>query len=253
MESGKNAGQAGIRKTFRRKETKYVLDRDTLERLMEKLGGRVKEDAYGRTSILSVYYDSDSFELLARSSDKPAYKEKLRVRSYGVPEEDSLIFAEIKKKYEGIVYKRRTAGTPEQIGRLLEEGILTGKDVQTEKEILWMRRRLDLKPALFIGYDRTAYVCEGDPDLRITADASIRYRLDDLDLRMGDAGFLLRGPEFRLLEIKSSRNLPLWLAEALSQFNIRAGSFSKAGTCYKEIIMPEKLRGGAGGKKVRYA
>ena len=251
MERERN--DAGIRMTFRRKENKYLLDAGRLERLMEKLGGRVREDGYGSTPVLSVYYDTPSFELLARSAEKPLYKEKLRVRSYGVPDEDSLIFAEIKKKYGGIVYKRRTAGTPEQIGRLLENGVLTGKDVQTEREILYMKRRLDLEPALFIGYDRTAYVCEGEPELRLTTDSSIRYRFDDLDLRLGDAGYLLRDPEFRILEIKSPGNYPLWLAEALSEQEIRSGSFSKAGTCYKEIIMSGKPREAADGKEVRYA
>ena len=41
------------------------------------------------------------------SLGNPLYKEKIRLRSYGIAKSDSPVYMEIKKKSEGIVYKRR--------------------------------------------------------------------------------------------------------------------------------------------------
>ena len=51
--------------------------------------------------------DTPDHRLIRSSLEKPVYKEKLRLRSYGVPQSDTTVFAELKKKYKGIVYKRR--------------------------------------------------------------------------------------------------------------------------------------------------
>ena len=242
-----------IQKTFRRRETKFILDSARADMLLRKLGDRMSEDRYGLVTVLSVSHDSPSFDLMARSADKPEYKEKFRLRSYGVPSDGRPVFAEIKKKYAGIVYKRRTAGTPEQIGALLERGELMEGDLQIQNEILHMNKRYGLRPAVLIAYDRMSYVFHDEPSLRLTMDSNIRYRLNDLDLRKGDAGLPLRDGDFRLMEIKSGSNFPLWLTGALEESGIRHGSFSKVGTCYKEVILPQ-LRGGKdAGKKVEHA
>ena len=39
---------------------------------------------------------------------KPIYKEKIRLRSYGVPNKDTKVYLEVKKKYKGVVNKRRS-------------------------------------------------------------------------------------------------------------------------------------------------
>lgn len=40
-------------------------------------------DAYGRTRITSLYLDTPERSMIARSVEKPLYKEKLRLRAYG--------------------------------------------------------------------------------------------------------------------------------------------------------------------------
>ena len=66
----------------------------------------MKIDEYGQHTILSLYYDTDDFRFIRHSMDKPKYKE-ISHPGYGVPSQDSLVFLEIKKKVNGIVYKRR--------------------------------------------------------------------------------------------------------------------------------------------------
>ena len=96
-----------LKNVFQRKETKYVLSQEDFHKFFHDLQKEMSVDEYGQHTILSLYFDTDDFRLIKRSIDKPVYKEKFRIRAYGVPGEDSLIFLEIKKKVNGIVYKRR--------------------------------------------------------------------------------------------------------------------------------------------------
>ena len=94
---------------FKRYEYKYLLDVSSKAKLLEVLDGHMKLDEYGRTTIRNVYYDTPDYALIRKSLEKPVYKEKLRVRSYSKVTENDNVYVEIKKKYMGIVYKRRTA------------------------------------------------------------------------------------------------------------------------------------------------
>ena len=93
---------------FKRKELKYMLDRAQYETVLGILDGHMKRDEYGRSIVSSLYFDTPDFRLIRASIEKPTvYKEKLRIRSYGHPTADSNVFVELKKKYKGVVYKRR--------------------------------------------------------------------------------------------------------------------------------------------------
>ena len=92
---------------FNRYEKKYVIPKEIYFELREKIKDKMVEDEYGLSTICNIYYDTNNKELIRRSIDKPTYKEKLRIRSYGVPNEDTKVFIEIKKKYNKVVNKRR--------------------------------------------------------------------------------------------------------------------------------------------------
>ncbi len=242
-----------IQRSFKRREKKFLLDASQYDLLWSRINSRLLADVYGRTIVMSIYFDNDNYELFSKSADKPNYKEKFRLRCYGIPTDDSTVFAEIKKKYDGIVYKRRIEGRYQDILDMMSGRCELPHDVQIQKEILWMKRRYSLEPKAFIGYDRDAYTCPSDPGLRVTFDSNIRYRLNDLDLRSGDYGDLLIDKDFRLMEVKAPGNLPLWFSEALTACGIHSGSFSKIGTCYKEIIIPGLRSGSENERRLKNA
>ena len=95
-------------RTFKRYEDKFVIDTEQFESLKERLKDKMELDAFcknGSYSILNIYFDRDDNEVIRRSSEKPYYKEKLRLRSYGVPEsEDWPVFLELKKKIGDTLY-----------------------------------------------------------------------------------------------------------------------------------------------------
>ena len=92
---------------FKRYELKYMLTLEQKEKILEAMAPYMKLDKYGRTTIRNIYFDTVSYRLIRRSIEKPAYKEKLRIRSYSQATADSMVFVELKQKSEKVVYKRR--------------------------------------------------------------------------------------------------------------------------------------------------
>ncbi len=84
--------------SFRRVEKKYLLNMEQYERLRVALRDYIVPDDYPKSTICNVYYDTPDYLLISRSLEKPVYKEKFRLRSYGVPEETGKVFLEIKNR-----------------------------------------------------------------------------------------------------------------------------------------------------------
>lgn len=227
---------APIQYTFKRYEKKFLITQEQFLKLLPVLKERMKEEEYGLHTICNIYYDTDTFDLIRTSLRKPSYKEKFRLRSYGIPSSEDYIFAEIKKKFAGVVYKRRVAATPDEIRSFLQGNQISYENEQIQREIHWFLKTQQIVPKVFVGYERTALEGVEDLGLRITFDQNIRFRDYDLDLRAGDFGWPVLSDGLIVMEIKLFQAAPLWLAELLSRNQIYATSFSKYGTCYQRHI-----------------
>lgn len=228
--------------TFMRYEKKYLLSSEQLHSLMRSLKGRMEPDCYGEETITNVYYDTFDYALIRHSLEGPAYKEKLRLRSYGRAGADETVFAEIKKKCKGIVYKRRTAMPLNEAEIFLRTGITLLPMDQVRQEIRYMTDFWRVEPKAYIAYDREAYVDPMGSDLRITFDCNIRCRSDRLSLAGPTDGEQLTEKGQTLMEIKVPGAFPLWLSQALSENAIYPTSFSKYGQYYRKIILDTQER-----------
>ena len=217
---------------FERYENKYFLTRAQYEAMLRAIEPHTQPDAYPRYTIHNLYFDTDTFQLARDSMEKPVYKEKLRLRSYGVVSNRDVVFLEMKKKMNGLVFKRRVDLPMEQAMAYLEQGTRPDCDGQILREIDWLRRCYELSPKAFIGYDREAYSGTEDAELRITFDTNILWRDVALDLRQQCESRLLLPADAILMEIKVPGPGPFWLARAMGELGIRKTSFSKYGTCY---------------------
>ena len=216
-----------------RYEFKYILNAEQTEYLCNSLRGHMRPDKYGRTPIASLYYDTPDRRLIRRSIEKPDFKEKLRLRSYGPATENSSVFLELKRKANGIVYKRRVQCSPAQARGFIAGYDAFGSDGQINRELIAFRDSYRvLEPSCLVIYDRTAYF-EPDGDLRITIDESPRYRVRELTLDRSMDGRLLLEPGWTVLEVKLQQAMPLWLSGILSEGGIHKSSFSKYGEAYK--------------------
>ena len=228
--------------SFQRYEKKYMMTAGQYEALWAELSPRLRPDEYFSSTVCSLYYDTDDYSLIRHSIQKPVYKEKLRLRSYGIPNDASPVFVELKKKFKGIVYKRRIELEKAQAENWLDGGPAPD-DSQISREIDWVLNRYELSPKIIICCDREAWVDKENSELRFTFDKNIRYREDQLDLSFGSHGRLLLEDGSVLMEIKMPETSPLWLAELLSRHKVFPAGFSKYGKSYEQKLMEEYYSG----------
>ena len=162
-----------IQTVFERTETKYILTLSQRRALLEKIEQYVKPDEYGESTVCSLYFDTDNHRLIRQSMEKPTYKEKLRLRSYGTPKRDGNVFLELKKKYNGVVYKRRLTLSYNAAMAYIRRSVLP-EDSQIMREIDWAMKYYEgIAPKMFIAYDRTAFYSKQDHELRVTFDRKV--------------------------------------------------------------------------------
>lgn len=211
-----------------------------MKNLIESISDKMLPDVYPHYQLFNIYYDTEKYDLIRRSIEKPVYKEKLRLRSYGKPENDSSVFIEIKKKYNGIVYKRRIRLPYKEAVDYLENGREPpNAEGQIFNEINYAVNFYKPKPKVLLTYDRTAFYGTDNNYLRITFDENITARDYDLNLQLGSYGTKLLEPGFYLMEIKLTGAMPLWLTHQLSELDTYPSSFSKYGNYYKMLLDDE--------------
>ena len=237
-----------ILNTFQRKENKYLISKQQQESLLKLIGSHLVKDEYGESTVSNIYLDTPQHYLIRESidvtEDKRPYKEKVRIRAYNIPEAQDNVFIELKKKFKGIVYKRRLTTTLAKAERYLKEGVLP-EESQIMREIDWKMKKYGMpQPSIMVFYERLGYFDKDQPCIRITFDRNTRYRMDDLSYEYGSGGKLLFADDTRIMEIKASGAYPLWLVNALDSLDIRKQSFSKVATAYRKAFkeIPDRAR-----------
>ncbi|MBR4863116.1 MAG: polyphosphate polymerase domain-containing protein [Oscillospiraceae bacterium] len=226
---------------FKRYELKFLLTLEQKDRVLEAITPYMQLDRYGRSSIRNIYFDTDTYRLIRRSIEKPLYKEKLRLRSYGKADKNTSIYVEVKKKFQSVVYKRRIAMTEQNAMAWLTEDHSRHDGSQIGNEIQYF---LDfyktLKPVLFLSYEREAYYATDGSDFRVTFDDNILCRQEALTLDSRVYGTPILPENMVLMEIKCSGGIPLWMTEILSREKLYKTSYSKYGTAYQTILFPQR-------------
>lgn len=227
---------------FQRYELKYMLTQEQKIKVLNVIAPYMALDEYGRTTIRNIYYDTGSYRLVRHSIEKPAYKEKLRIRSYCQAQPGSAVFVELKKKYQDVVYKRRVSLSEKAAMEWISGNRPCEIDTQIAKEIDYF---LDyygtLRPSVFLSYEREAYHSKDDSDFRVTFDDTILCRQEELSLESEAYGTPLLPKGMVLMEIKCSGGIPLWMTHVLAKEHIYKISFSKYGTAYRMMIYPKQM------------
>lgn len=219
---------------FCRKEIKYLINTQQRQALEREFACRMEPDIFPHSSIRNIYYDTPDFRLIRKSLEGPVYKEKIRLRYYGDAQGE--VFLEMKKKYMGIVYKRRLS-LPEQQAVDFMAGRGELPDSQIGRELLYFRDFYQrLRPQVFLSYERDSWCGKEDPGLRITIDDSVLFRMTDLRPTGPVGGEALLEPGMSLMEVKAEYAIPLWLTELLAKEKVQKISFSKYGRAYQRQL-----------------
>lgn len=237
---------------FNRYENKFLIDNGAYSSIKAKLLDYMELDEYNKAqefyTISNIYYDTGDNALIRNSLSKPKYKEKLRIRAYGIPQSDSKVYMEIKKKYCGLVNKRRTKLKLQEAYDFAGTGIKPEfKDYMNKQvinEIEYFLKLYSLEPKVYLAYDRMALFGKDNRDMRITFDTNIRTRRYELKLESGDYGEALLSSGQWLMEVKTEKSIPLWLSKLLSEHKIYSSSFSKYGKEYQKLLMSDKREKG---------
>lgn len=219
------------RTVFERAEQKYLLTPSQYEAVLREIAERMEPDEYGEQTVRNLYWDTPDFRIIRRSLEKPVYKEKLRLRCYARVGEGDTVFLELKKKYKGIVYKRRLPMTLRQSRD--PSRFLAGKTEPIPRELsVALQKWREGAPRCYLCYLRSAFFDREDPDFRITFDRDLRYRFADLRLESDPSGERILPADRVLMELKAGGGIPLWAVRLLSREKIYPVSFSKYGEAY---------------------
>lgn len=230
----------GFQTVFKRYEMKFMISSEQRKTVLDAISPYMELDRYGRTTIRNVYLDTDSFRLIRRSIEKPAYKEKIRIRSYEQATSYSTVFVELKKKYEKVVYKRRLPLLEQEATEWVCGNSPCPVDTQISREIdYFIGHYGKLRPSVFLSYEREAFYDKGGGDFRVTFDDNILCRTEDVNLCSPVYGKAILPDGMVLMELKCSGGIPLWMVDILSKERIYKTSFSKYGTAYTSMILPE--------------
>lgn len=221
---------------FKRYEIKYLIDENQKAEIMKEVLKRMTPDIHGESTVRNIYFDTPTYLLIRNSIEKPTYKEKFRIRCYKTADDDTTVFAEIKKKYKSVVYKRRINMSWENARCFIDSGELP-VDSQIAREIKYFFELYKpLTPKLFLSYHRSAYY---DGEFKVTFDTDICYRKEDLSFEHPPSGRELLPKGYTLMEVKTPEAIPLWMTKLLNDNKIYKISFSKYGEAYKRILRGE--------------
>ena len=234
---------------FQRYEIKYLITKEQKEIVKQQMSQYMIGDKYGRSTICNVYFDTPDYLLIRRSMEKPDYKEKLRVRSYGVANADSNVFVELKKKCDSIVYKRRINMKESEAFRYTcNREKISNSQISREIDYCFTLYN-SLQPKVFLSYEREAFYSKTDDSFRVTFDENVFWRDYDLSLCRGAYGTPVMDSSLVIMEVKNPGAIPLWFTKILSENRIYKTSFSKYGNAYKQIL--ENMRKNKG--EINYA
>ena len=227
---------------FRRVEKKYILNKEQYEQIKKILETKVISDEYGKSTICNIYFDTGNYELISHSITKPFFKEKIRLRSYNIPNKESIVFLEIKSKADNIVGKRRIGMKFKDFNKYLEDTkSIENSNFQIKNELDYYFKKYDLSEKMFIAYDREAFYAKDDRNFRITFDSNIRARNYNLELDKGTEGENILDKDKYVMEIKTLGSIPMWFVKVLDECHIVPGSFSKYGEAYTKLVLKAQV------------
>ena len=224
---------------FKRYEKKYMITNKQAANITAALQKHMIPDEYGTYWVQNLYFDTEDWDVIRKSMDKPLYKEKLRLRCYGIPDDNSNTFLELKKKYLGVVYKRRIAIPMPALAQPIRDAVVSN-NAQIARELSFYLESNPVSEKMFIAFRRVAYSGVGEDWLRVTFDTDIRYRRENLDFSNPTIGQPVLPPGCQLMEIKTKTSIPLWLSRAMSESAVYGTSYSKYGTCFTDYCIQQE-------------
>jgi hypothetical protein len=226
-----------------RYEYKYIVPLKKLEQLREMVLPFVKMDQFveagGRNhyTVRSIYFDTPRYDFYYEKIEGIKNRKKVRLRGYDKGDEDSIVFLEIKRKYDVPIIKYRAPVTFEDAQNMLREKNINGqillgdkfpKGIENSKRFFYQVFSKNLRPVVLVVYEREAYLSKFDSSVRVTLDKNLRSKgypsinelYNEEKIKATLAGNFI-------LEVKFNHSFPAWLNPIISRLQLRKQSASK--------------------------
>ncbi|MCA9741968.1 polyphosphate polymerase domain-containing protein [candidate division KSB1 bacterium] len=228
---------------LKRYEFKYFVSEDVYKQLLEAMEPYIEPDGFAascpnyRYTVHSLYFDSPSRLYYDEKLDGKKTRHKIRVRCYTENFYDSeAYYWEIKRKDQNMISKSRVEISRDELNYMLRynflscpEHFLNGNQMKREitEELLYYSNRHCLMPAVFILYEREAYMSPLDDTIRITFDRDVQ---GNSYFSSGITQQINWSPAFDksvIFEIKIRGLLPFWLHNLIREHGLYNESISK--------------------------
>ncbi len=207
--------------------------------------------ANGQYTVRSIYFDTPGFEMYHTKVDGIAHRLKVRLRGYNMGDDNSTVFMEIKRKYEGPILKNRCDAPYGVVKQLFNgasiddfQGRISHPD--NARRFLYQVYSRNLRPVVNVIYDREPYLGNTlhlENDFRLTFDLHLRsVAYPSADGLFEEQDLQYAYPGFFILEVKFNQFCPAWMKPVLEDFQLRKEPASKYVGCIlaNRFIRPER-------------
>lgn len=215
---------------FQRQELKFFVDNHIINALIPEFNAYIRRDRYsehGPYEIHSVYFDTIDWQAFYTKIDGNKRRQKFRIRSYTIdPSEDDTVFIEIKEKYDGTVYKRRSPIPFREAKKVITGAKIDGGSSVVE-EWRYAVLRNSIKPRLLNNYTRMAFSSEHFPGLRVTIDQNLTFAMTNKVefTTLSRSAYWAHGKS--VVEIKFDRYVPRFIIDIIRRYNLTQAPVSK--------------------------
>lgn len=214
--------------------------------------GFAAEQGTGMYTVRSIYFDTPGFEMYHTKIDGIAHRMKVRLRGYNVGNDDSMVFMEIKRKYEGPILKNRSSTSFGVMKDLFKPGVCFDdyihliKNPDNARRFFYQIHSKNLRPVVNVIYEREPFLGKTrdlENDFRVTFDLHLRStsypEVEDL---YDEKGATFANPGYFILEVKFNHYCPTWVKPIMEDFKLRKEPASKyVGTINtNQFINPNK-------------
>jgi len=226
-----------------RYEYKYLVPSEHYAALRAALLPFLKADGFaaqqpnGMYTVRSIYFDTPSFEMFHTKVDGVAHRMKVRLRGYNLGNENSQVFMEIKRKYEGPILKNRSDAPYGVVCELFKTGasfedyIGQIKNPDNARRFFYQILSRNLRPVINVIYEREPYLGKNtnlENDFRLTFDLHLRsVSYPSVNTLFDESGAVFAFPGYFILEVKFNQYCPDWIKPILEDFQLRKEPASK--------------------------
>lgn len=215
-------------------ELKYLVATKAVPDLIAAMGDYLVPDPHADPDlgyrVTSIYWDTPALGFFWEKIEGVKYRRKLRMRRY---DDTPNGFVEIKQREDRTLHKRRLKWPIERIDAVFGDGTRRADwsalaDDPVATEVALMIDRLALAPKVGISYRRRAFFGAFDPELRISFDSRLIYRMPPVTLaKPFDEGAYIVDPRVTVLEFKYDHRAPTWLTKLVCRRGLKMVRMSK--------------------------